>query len=145
MKRTSNSTTYFAILTFFCIAFFICMELIYSKYQHLTERYAYTSTSNRLEWLEMKTSMGSLSNVAQNLTMDYDYGPEFDAYWNFSEMEGYFMQGMSLKRAVNEGDTSKKAQLDACIQFVQNYIEDPANADFKALAEKNLDELTQSH
>lgn len=126
MKKTSNKL-YIIILVVSTIIFCIGMSFIYSLYKNAYASYEYTTLSSRLEFLEDNQEYGDLELLWQTLYYDHNIEPEFDAYWNLAQVEQYYLQGLSLKRAIDEGDYSAVEKVKTCISFIEEYIENENN------------------
>lgn len=141
MKKTTQPLKYFLTLILFTSLFFFLMSFLYTKYQHLSTYATSNSLDGRLSFVEMRAPFDHFTAVATNLYLDGDYEPAFDAYWDFAKMESYYLQGITLKRALAAGDSSKKDALATCQQFLTDYLLKATDPVLKSRGEKYLHEL----
>lgn len=142
MKKTTNPLKYIIIIIAFILIFVVVMISLYTKYKDATLTNKYNSIASRLEILEWNKEDGYLNNVAHNLNMDNSFEAEFDKYWKFAAVESYYLQGLTLKRAISEGDKDRQSQLDDCIQKITDYISTVDDQKFKNSAKSFLKTLT---
>ena len=144
MKKTTNPLRYIIIIIAFVIIFVVVMINLYTRYKEAAEQYEYSSITSRLEMLKWDKEGGYLYNVANRLYFDEGFESEFDEYWEFATVESYYLQGLTLKRAIAEGDTSRRTQLDICIQNISDYISTVNDQKFKNNAKSFLKTLTNN-
>lgn len=144
MKKTTNPLKYIIIIITFIIIFVVVMINLYTKYKEAASRYEYRSVASRLEILEWDKEDGYLKNVAHRLYIDENFESEFDEYWGFAAIESYYLQGLTLKRAIAEGDLSKRTQLDLCIQKISDYVSTVNDQKLKNNAKSFLKALTNN-
>lgn len=144
MKKTTNPLKYIIIIITFIIIFVVVMINLYTKYKEAASRYEYDSIASRLEMLEWDKEDGYLKNVAHRLYIDENFESEFDEYWGFAAIESYYLQGLTLKRAIAEGDLSRRTQLDLCIQKISDYVSTVNDQKLKNNAKSFLKALTNN-
>ena len=138
-KRLHNK--YILTLCIFVIVFLFTMTYMIYKIHDLTNMYSYRSVSSRLESMESDEEYGNA--IASELYYDNNYEPEFDRFWDYAKVETAYIDGMMLKRAIAEGDTSKQAQLDECITQINNYIDSTDSSYFRNYAKAYLNTLQE--
>lgn len=144
MKKTTNPLKYIIIIITFVIIFVVVMINLYTKYKEVASRYEYNSIASRLKMLEWDKEDGYLKNVANGLYIDQNFESDFDEYWEFATIESYYLQGLTLKRAIAEGDTSRRTQLDFCIQKISDYVSTVNDQKLKNNAKSFLKSLTNN-
>lgn len=142
MQKTTNPLKYVITIIAFVLIFVIVMISLYAKYKEAARSNEYNSISSRLEMLEWNKEDGYLHNLAHGLNLDYNFESEFDEYWEFAAIESYYLQGLTLKRAIAEGDTARQDQLDYCIQKITDYTSIVSDQKFKNNAKSFIKILT---
>ncbi len=142
MQKTTNPLKYVITIIAFVLIFVFVMISLYAKYKEVARSNEYNSISSRLEMLEWNKEDGYLHNLAHGLNLDYNFESEFDEYWEFAAIESYYLQGLTLKRAIAEGDTARQDQLDYCIQKITDYTSIVSDQKFKNNAKSFIKILT---
>lgn len=134
---------YISILIIFTAAFLGLMSYTLVKFRSLTDKYSITSLNGRLKSIHaFYVDLGGWG-VRDSLVLEDDYESDFDEYWEFAKIEDEYVKGIALKRAIEEGDATKKESLALCISNISNYLSRNSNSYFTACAQAYLNDLSQ--
>ena len=141
--RTNSSTKYKVIICIFSVAFvFVAMITISSIQDYLYWR-DYDSIPSRLQ--NVKLTMERNGSIACELYYFDDYEEEFAPYWEYANIEYYYLEGTLIKRAIENGEVELQDSLDAYKTKIKEFVDATDNYWMKEKAQKYFEQLADNH
>lgn len=142
MRRNGN-TKYQVVICIFSVVFvFVATFAIYTIRDYLFWR-DYNSIPLRLQ--NIKVAMERNDSIACELYYNDDYEEEFAPYWEYANIEYYYLEGLLTKRGIENGEVELQESLDAYKTKIKEFINTTDNFWMKENAQEYLDQLEDNN
>lgn len=141
--RRNSTTKYKVIICCFSVIFaFVAAFAIYTIHDYLFWK-DYNSIPLRLQ--NIKVAMERNDSIACELYYADDYEEEFDPYWEYVNVEYYYLDGLLTKRAIENGEVELQDVLDTYKTKMQEFIDTTDNFWMKEKTQKYLKQLEDNN